>query len=118
MRGAGEVFFSLQFRSGHDTLNASARTAIGISDNIILENNDTFLLDFAPGRENRVERVKGPGDIELDAGNLAVLLGGCRGTDSIAMTPDIRVASPQMNAGGTELAQVFYRKPCHVLDLF
>lgn len=83
------MFFSLQFRSGHDTLNASARTAIGISDNIILENNDTFLLDFAPGRENRVERVKGPGDIELDAGNLAVLLGGCRGTDSVAMTPDI-----------------------------
>ena len=59
------MFFSLQFRSGHDTLNASARTAIGISDNIILENNDTFLLDFAPGRGNRVERVKGPGDIEL-----------------------------------------------------
>lgn len=94
------------------------KLAIGISDNIILENNDTFLLDFAPGRENLVERVKVPADIELDAGNLAVLLGGCRGTDSIAMTPDIRVALPHMNAGGTELAQVFYRKPCHVLDLF
>ncbi|WP_300571520.1 sterol carrier protein domain-containing protein [uncultured Acetatifactor sp.] len=77
------------------------------------ENNHTFLLDFAPGRENLVERTEGPADIELDAGNLAVLLGGCRGADSIAMTPDIRV-----NAPGIDLSQVFYRKPCHILDLF
>lgn len=89
------------------------KLAIGVRDQIIPENNDTFLLDFAPGRENLVERISGPGDIELDAGNLAVLLGGCRSADSIAMTPDIRV-----NGSGTEFSRVFYRKPCHVLDLF
>ena len=30
------------------------------------ENNHTFLLDFAPGRENLVERTEGPADIEMD----------------------------------------------------
>ncbi len=108
------------------------KLALGITDRIIPENNDTFLLDFAPGRENRVERTGGPADIELDAGNLAVLLGGCRSADSIAMTPDIRVNFTQMNstqadsqekpaqwgAPGINLSQVFYRKPCHILDLF
>ena len=108
------------------------RLAIGVTDKIIPENNHTFLLDFAPGRENLVERTEGPADIELDAGNLAVLLGGCRGADSIAMTPDIRVNFPQTNlaqadsrekpaqwgASGIDLSQVFYRKPCHILNLF
>lgn len=144
------------------------KLALGITDTIIPENNDTFLLDFAPGRENVVKRIGGPADIEMDVGNLAVLLGGCRGADSIAMTPDIRVVSsrvllpqaassqvvspqvtspwavssqeifsqvspareaspqvsapqesfPQADAPGIELSQVFYRKPCHVLDLF
>ena len=89
------------------------RLAIGVTDKIIPENNHTFLLDFAPGRENLVELTEGPADIELDAGNLAVLLGGCRGADSIATTPDIRV-----NAPGIDLSQVFYRKPCHIRDLF
>lgn len=89
------------------------RLTLGVTDGIIPENNDTFLLDFAPGRENLVERVSGPADIELDVGNLAVLLGGCRGAESMAMTPDIKV-----NAASAASAQVFYRKPCHVLDLF
>lgn len=128
------------------------RLTLGITDRIIPENNATFLLDFAPGRENWVERTNGPADIELDVGNLAVLLGGCRSAASIAMTPDIKVDftqtnftqvnSPQMNfapadsrenfpqtnfsqteparwdASGVDLSQVFYRKPCHILDLF
>ena len=144
------------------------KLALGVTDTIIPENNDTFLLDFAPGRENVVKRIGGPADIELDVGNLAVLLGGCRGAYSIAMMPDIKVASPrvllpqmtlsqelfhqitspqaassqevfsqvpstreaspraaapqesfhQADAPVIELSQVFYRKPCHVLDLF
>lgn len=86
-----------------------------MTDSILPENNGRFLLDFAPGRENRVERLAktgSPADVELDVGNLAVLLGGARDTASIGMTPDIRVN----NTSGLE--QVFYRKPCHVLDLF
>ena len=86
---------------------------LGVSDSILPENNGRFLLDFAPGRENRVERTQAPADIELDAGNLAVLLGGARDTASIPMAPDIRVNTP-----GLDLGQVFYRKPCHILDLF
>lgn len=89
------------------------KLTLKIADKIIPENNDTFLLDYAPFRENLVKRTDAPADIELDVGNLAVLLGGCRDTGSIAMTPDIRV-----NGSGADLSQVFWRKPCHVLDLF
>lgn len=92
------------------------RLILGVSDSIIPENNGRFLLDFAPDRENRVERleqVNVPADIELDVGNLAVLLGGARDTASLLMTPDIRTNVPL-----AQLEQVFYRKPCHVLDLY
>lgn len=89
------------------------KLVLGVTDKIIPANNDTFLLDFAPGRENLVQRTTAPADIELDVGNLAVLLGGSRTAESLAMTPDIRVNSP-----GRDFSQVFYRKPCHVLDLF
>ncbi len=93
----------------------TGQLTLDVTDSILPENNGRFLLDFAPGRENRVERLAktgSPADVELDVGNLAVLLGGARDTASIGMTPDIRVN----NTSGLE--QVFYRKPCHVLDLF
>ncbi len=84
-----------------------------VSDDILPENNGTFALRFAPGMENQVERVDSAPDIALDVGNLAVLLGGARTTDSIAMTPDITVYRDTPVIG-----QILYRKPCHILDLF
>lgn len=84
-----------------------------VTDGIIPENNDTFRLCFAPGTENRVERVSDAPDITLDVGDLSVLLGGARDTSSLAFTPSIAVTNSD-----APLAQVFYRKPCYVLDLF
>lgn len=89
------------------------RLVIGVADGILPENNDTFALSFAPGEENRVERTREAPDVTMDVGDLSVLLGGCRDTGSIALSPGIVVADP-----GAPLEQVFYRKPCHVLDLF
>ncbi len=86
---------------------------VKVSDGVIPENNGTFRLAFAPGRKNQVARTESAPDVELDVGSLAVLLGGARGTESIALTPDITVRNPS-----APLEAVFYRKPCHVLDLF
>lgn len=87
--------------------------AIKVEDNILPENRGTFWLRFAPGQENQVERTENAPDVAMDVGNLAVLLGGARDTSSIGMTSDIKVFNPE-----APLDSVFYRKPCHVLDLF
>ena len=84
-----------------------------VTDGVIPENNGTFRLAFGPGRENQVARTDSAPDVELDVGNLAVLLGGARDAASMALTPDIVV-----HGNLPALSQVFYRKPCHVLDLF
>lgn len=86
---------------------------IQVEDTIIGENNGVFRLSFAPGQENQVERVDAAPEVTLDPGSLAVLLGGARNAESLAMTPGITVAGKT-----AALEQVFYRKPCHVLDLF
>ncbi len=91
----------------------SGSLAIQVTDNILRENNDIFRLSFAPGQKNTVERVSTPPDIQMDVGNLAVLLGGARETATVLMTPGIVV-----NRDLDQLGQVFYRKPCHILDLF
>ena len=86
---------------------------IKVTDGILPENNDTFALTFAPGAENRVERTGSAPDITMDVGDLSVLLGGARDTSSIELSPGIAVSNPS-----APLEQVFYRKPCQVLDLF
>lgn len=91
----------------------SGSLVIQVTDDILPENNGIFRLGFAPGQENTLERVDASPDIRLDVGNLAVLLGGARETSTIPMTPGI-VTNTELE----RLAQVFYRKPCHILDLF
>lgn len=89
------------------------RLVLKVIDKILPENNDTFALSFAPGRENQVERTAEAPDVTLDVGDLSVLLGGARDTSSLAFSPGITISNP-----AAPLEQVFYRKPCHVLDLF
>lgn len=89
------------------------RLVLQVADGIIRENDGTFALSFAPGRENQVERTAASPDIALDVGDLAVLLGGVRDPASLAYMPGVRIHNPVLALG-----QVFYRKPCHILDLF
>lgn len=86
---------------------------IKVTDDILPENNDTFELTFGYDFDNRVERTSKSPDITLDAGNLAVLLGGARDVTSLELSPDILRENPW-----AFYERVFYRKPCHVLDLF
>lgn len=89
------------------------RLVLSVTDGILPENNRSYALNFAPGRENQVESTTEVPDIRLDVGNLAVLLGGARDTKSLGWMPDIEILNPDADFGN-----VFYRKPCHVLDLF
>ena len=89
------------------------RLVLGVTDSIIPENNRSFALCFAPGQPNQVEPTNEAPDVTLDVGDLAVLLGGARDGASLAYTLGVQVHRPS-----PALGQVFYSKPCHILDLF
>lgn len=89
------------------------RLVLGVTDSIIPKNNRSFALCFAPGQPNQVEPTNEAPDVTLDVGDLAVLLGGARDGASLAYTPGVQVHRPS-----PALGQVFYSKPCHILDLF
>lgn len=84
-----------------------------VADDILPENNATFALDFAPGRPNHVCRTDAAPDVALDVGSLAALLCGLHGAEGLALCPDVTVYG---NAAA--LRRVFYRKPCHMMDLY
>lgn len=87
--------------------------AVQVTDPLLPENNDTFRLTFAPGRENKVERTHRAPDISLNVGDFSVLLCGVRSADELPWIPAAKVENP-----GAPFESVFYKKPCHVLDLF
>lgn len=84
-----------------------------VKDDILPENDAVFALDFAPGRANRVRRTDDAPDVVLDAGSLAALLCGLHGAEGLAFCPDVEVLSNE-----AAIRRVFYRKPCHMLDLY
>ncbi len=84
-----------------------------VEDPLLPQNDGTFRVTFAPGAANRVERVAGEADAALPIGELSTLLLGVRGTEDIPFMPGMRVANPDAPLDG-----IFYKKPCHVLDLF
>lgn len=84
-----------------------------VEDPLLAENRDTFRLSFAPGRENRVERVSAEPDVSLGVGDLTTLVCGMRSAEELPWMPAVEVRRES-----APLAQVFLRKPCHILDLF
>ncbi len=91
----------------------SGEMTVQVADPLLSENGDTFRLTFEPGRENRVERVGAAPDISLNVGDLSALLCGVRGAEELNWMPAVKVNNP-----AAPLESVFYKKPCHVLDLF
>lgn len=87
--------------------------ALQVSDPLLPENNGTFRLSFAPGRENQVERVSDAPDLSLGVGELAQLLCGVKAWRDLPWMPGVAVHDP-----GAPVEKVFYQKPCHILDLF
>lgn len=86
---------------------------IQVADPLLPENSDTFRLAFRPGRENQVERVDYAPEISLNMGDFSTLLCGVRSGDELPWMPAVKVENTQAPFGS-----VFYRKPCHILDLF
>lgn len=86
---------------------------VQVTDPLLPENNGIFRLTFAPGRENRVERVGAAPDVSLNIGDFSALLCGVRSADELDWMPEAKVENP-----AAPLGAVFYKKPCHVLDLF
>ncbi len=86
---------------------------LAVTDPLLPENNDTFRLTFASGRENLVERVKEAPQIALGIGDLSTLLCGVKDAGELPWMQGVAVSDPQADYSG-----VFYKKPCHILDLF
>ena len=86
---------------------------VRVEDGMLPENNDTFRLTYAPGKENLVERVTDAPDITLPVGDFSALLLGTRDVHDLPFMLSTRVKNPD-----AELENVFYKKPCQVLDLF
>lgn len=84
-----------------------------LTDPLLAENCDTFRITFAPGGENRVERVADEPDALLPIGDFSALLCGVRSAEELSWMPETVVKNPN-----APFEHVFYHKPCHVLDLF
>lgn len=84
-----------------------------VNDPLLPENCDTFQIEFAPNAENKVRRVTEQPDVVLNIGDFSALLLGVRGAEEFPWMPAVQVKN--QNA---PFENVFYKKPCHVLDLF
>lgn len=86
---------------------------IQVEDGMLLQNRGTWKLTFAPGKKNQVEKTSEQPDLILGIGALSALLCGARTAGELIWMPNVRVENPD-----APLSQVFYRKMCHILELF
>lgn len=85
---------------------------ISVEDKILPENNGPWKITFSP-EENKVEKTDVVPDVEMPVGDLTQLILGICCADDIPMMPRVKVNNP-----AAPLAQIFLRKPCHIIDLF
>lgn len=83
------------------------------SDPLLEENLGGWKLSFAPGEENRVERTREEPDVALSIGDFTALLCGYRSIEELSWMPQATLLHPD-----APLSSVFYRKPCHLMELF
>lgn len=86
---------------------------VQVEDPLLPENCGSFRLCFEPGKENHVEKTDRTPDISLRIGDFSALLCGVKSAEDLPWMPNVEVKNPEAHFG-----EVFYRKPCHVLDLF
>lgn len=85
---------------------------IAAKDDILPENNGPWKVIFSPDG-NRVEKTTAIPDAEMPIGELTQLLLGICCADDLPMMPRVKVNNPD-----APFAQIFLRKPCHIIDLF
>lgn len=86
---------------------------VKISDMQVKENNGTYRIQFAPGVDNTVQRTDEQPDISVNIGDFSALLCGVRSAEELDWMPEVVVNNP-----AAPLGAIFYKKHCHVLDLF
>lgn len=89
------------------------KLTVQVNDPLLPENCDAFQIQFSPATENQVRRVTEQPDVVLNIGDFSALLLGVRGAEEFPWMPAVQVKN--QNA---PFENVFYKKPCHVLDLF
>ncbi len=91
----------------------SGTIRLEVKDEMLPQNNGVWQVDFAPGQENRVARTEEAADLCLPVNALSALLCGVRSAREIPWMPEVQVKNQD-----APLEQIFYRKMCHVLELF
>ncbi|HIX78322.1 MAG TPA: GNAT family N-acetyltransferase [Candidatus Fusicatenibacter merdavium] len=86
---------------------------LDVKDEMLSRNSGVWQIDFAPGRENRVTKSEGPADVSLPVSALSALVCGARSSGDLLWMPQVTTGYPE-----APLDQVFYRKKCHILELF
>lgn len=89
------------------------KLTVQVNDPLLPENCGAFRIEFTPNAENKVHRVTEQPDVVLNIGDFSALLLGVRGAEEFPWMPAVQVKN--QNA---PFENVFYKKPCHVLDLF
>ena len=86
---------------------------IGIKDTMVPQNAGVWNLEFEEGKENRVTKCQEEPDVQMPIHIFSALICGIRSARDLPYMPEVSVVHEQ-----APLDSVFYKKPCHVLDLF
>lgn len=91
----------------------SGRVRLEVRDEMLPQNSGIWQIEFAPGQENHVTKETKAADVRLPVNALSALLCGARSAQELPWMPEAEVLNRE-----APLDSVFYRKKCHMLDLF
>lgn len=86
---------------------------VEISDEMLPQNQGRWKVIFSENDQNRVERTMEDPDISLSINDFSSLICGARELDDVNYMPSVNV-----HKNITELEKIFYRKKCHIAELF
>lgn len=86
---------------------------LAVEDPLLPENQGSWRVTFAPGKENQVEKTADAPDITLPVSDFSALICGVRSGSELPWMPGVQVHDPSV-----PFEQIFYPQKCHILDLF
>ncbi len=97
----------------HCRCRDSGELILEVTDPILEQNRGVWQLQFAPGKENLVQKAQKAPDVTLDIHDLSALLCGARDAQELSMMPGVII-----HRESAPFQKVFYRKPFWCLNLF
>lgn len=94
-------------------MRGEGELVIEVSDPQIKQNNDRFVVRFAPGQRNAVERTTLPADVSMTIQDFSRLISGKFDVSDWLWLPDVR-----LHCDAEKAACVFYRKPLFINKFF